>query len=315
MCGSFVRAGEADELMSEYEIYSYNAFRRRIRDDLRVIEGPKRTALSQPEIEEYLMQVKAERENLKNNVSDEDILELMGVVSENRPTISGILAFGKYPQAHFPQLSIVAVVIPGTRMGNLGDLGRDGERFIANKRIEGTVSQMLSGAVDFVKRNMRVKTIIDKDGIRRDKTEFPIKAVRKAILNALIHRDYSIHTENTPIRLNMYSDRMEIINSGGLYGRISIGSLGKARADTRNLALANILEVLRETENRYSGISTIRREMREAGMPESEFSAERGEFKVVFRNNIAKAQPDVGKLPQRSKRSDQNHRGKAMATV
>lgn len=113
----------------------------------------------------------------------------------------------------------------------------------------------------------------------------------------------------------MYSDRMEIINSGELYGRISIGSLGKVRADTRNPALANILEVLRETENRYSGIPTIRREMREAGLPEPEFSAERGEFKVVFRNNIAKAQPDVGKLPQRSKRSDQNHRGKAMTTV
>lgn len=70
------------------------------------------------------------------------------------------------------------------------------------------------------------KAIIDDNEHRVDKPEYPVKAVREAILNALVHRDYSVHTENVPIRIEMYRDRMEIINSGGLYGKISIDALG-----------------------------------------------------------------------------------------
>lgn len=59
-------------------------------------------------------------------------------------------------------------------------------------------------------------------------------------------------------------DRIEVTNKGGLYGRISVDLLGKVRPETRNPALANILEILGETENRYSGIPTIQKEMMKA---------------------------------------------------
>ena len=107
---------------------------------------------------------------------------------------------------------------------------------------------MLKEAIDFVRTNSRTKTVIGEDGMRHDKDEYPAVAVREAILNALVHRDYSVHTENVPIRIEMYRDRMEIKNSGGLYGKITIDSLGKVRPETRNAALANILELLRITE-------------------------------------------------------------------
>ena len=96
------------------------------------------------------------------------------------------------------------------------------------------------------------------------------------------HRDYSVHTENVPIRIEMYRDRMEIANSGGLYGKITVDSLGKVRPETRNAALANMLELLKVTENRYSGIPTIRRACKDAGLPAPIFSVLHGEFKVVF---------------------------------
>ena len=80
----------------------------------------------------------------------------------------------------------------------------------------------------FVKRNMRTKTIISPTtGRRTDRTDYPITAVREAIINALVHRDYSIHTEGMPIQLIMFEDRIEIHNPGGLYGRITIDQLGK----------------------------------------------------------------------------------------
>lgn len=279
--GSYIRVGDSDELMSEYEIYSYDAFRKRIRDDIRAIQGSKLSLFDKERLAKYLDAVRHELKNLADHVAENEILELMGITSEGIPTLAGVMSFSVYPQAYFPQLCITAVNVPGTE---IGEIGEDGERFIDNKRITGAIPDMLDDAVDFVRKNSRTKTIIDDNGKRYDKPEYPMKAVREAILNALVHRDYSIHTENVPIRIEMYRDRMEIISSGGLYGKISIDSLGKVRPETRNAVLANVLELLGITENRYSGIPTILMEFKNAGLPEPEFSVYHGEFKVIFRN-------------------------------
>lgn len=281
--GSYVRVGESDEPMSEYEIYSYEAFRNRTRDDIRVVEGASLKLINKERMNQYLEAVRNERKNLYDNVSESEILEFMGIAKDNALTLAGLMTFSMYPQAYFPQLCITAVSLPGTEQGDIGD---DGERFIDNKRITGAISDMLEDAVEFVRTNSRTKTIIDDNGHRVDKPEYPIKAVREAILNALVHRDYSVHTENVPIRIEMYRDRMEIINSGGLYGKISIDALGKVRPETRNAALANMLELLNITENRYSGIPTMRKEFANAGLPAPIFSVVHGEFKVVMKNGL-----------------------------
>ena len=169
-------------------------------------------------------------------------------------------------------------VIPGRTIGSLGDMV---ERFSDNQRIEGTIPEMLDEALLFVKRNMRTKTIISPTtGRRTDRTDYPITAVREAIINALVHRDYSIHTEGMPIQLIMFEDRIEIHNPGGLYGRITIDQLGKIQPDTRNPVLASALETLGITENRYSGIPTIRMEMEKYNLRQPEFLDERGSFIV-----------------------------------
>ena len=141
-----------------------------------------------------------------------------------------------------------------------------------------------------MKNNMRVSTSIDSNsGKRDDRIEYPITAVREIILNAIVHRDYSIHTEGMPIQLTMYSDRLEVKNPGGLYGRISVNQLGKTQPDTRNPVLATAMETLKLTENRYSGIPTIRSEMQKAGLCSPEFINNRGEFTVVLFNYPYKA--------------------------
>lgn len=103
-------------------------------------------------------------------------------------------------------------------------------------------------------------------------------------MNALIHRDYSIHTENDPIRLTIFDDRMGISNPSDLYGRFTLNELGKVRSDIRNPFIASVLETLDITENRYSGIPTIYAEMRKAGLTDPKFENERGTFKVTLYN-------------------------------
>ena len=199
--GAYIRVGDADESMSEYEIYSYDAFRKRIRDDIREASGARRSFFSEEKLEIFLQAVKKDRKNLAKHVSDEEILELMGVTVNGQPTLAGELCFSKYPQGAFPQLCITAVALPGNEMG---EPGLQGERFIDNERITGTIDEMVDEAVDFVNRNSRHSTIIDDKGKRADRDEYPLKAVREAILNALVHRDYSIHSENVPVRLEIY---------------------------------------------------------------------------------------------------------------
>ena len=132
---------------------------------------------------------------------------------------------------------------------------------------------------------MKKMTIINaKTGLREDRTEYPVTAVREAVLNALVHRDYSMHTEGMPIQIRMYEDRLEIHSPGGIYGRFRVDQLGKLQPDTRNSVLAAALEMLGVTENRYSGIPTMRRELREYGLREPEFTDNRNEFRVCFYN-------------------------------
>lgn len=281
--GSYVRVADGDRLMTEYEVYSYEAFKQDIHDELRTNDRAEMTDINTDEYQLYLLELKKNKPHLAK-LEEKEINRLQGFVVDNKPTVAALMLFSVYPQAYFPQLCITAVSVPGKEMSATGSVG---ERFIDNKRIEGSITQMLNDALIFVRKNMKVKTIIDSEtGMRNDRTEYPVIAVRELVLNALIHRDYSIHTESAPITITMYSDRMEIENPGGLYGRMTLDNLGFVSADTRNPYIAGALEIMGETENRYSGIPTIRSAMKNAGLPQPVFVNNRGVFKAILYNEI-----------------------------
>jgi len=283
--GSYTRNGDQDVLMTEYEIYNFEAYKNKTCDELRVIKSAIGKSIDKIKLEEFLLKIKKNRPNL-SNVPDDEILELNGLTKNGEPTLLNVLMFSLYPQAILPNLSIVAVVVPGTEIGESDDTGI---RFTANKRIEGTLTELIDGANDFALKNMTVKTVINQDsGKRSDITEYPIVAIREAILNAVIHRDYSVYTENQPITMYFFKDRVEITNPGGLYGRLSIKDLGKVIPDTRNPNIAKIMELYNYTENRYSGIPTIKSKLLNANLPEPVFENYKGNFKVTFYNSKKK---------------------------
>ncbi len=279
--GSYIRVGTSDEPMSEYEIYSYEAYRKKYQDDIRPIARVSTGSIDQIALNNYLALLCNHKPNL-SRLTQEQVAELVSVTVNGQYSLMSTLLFGLYPQAYFPQLCIIATAIPGTEMGQLGE---HNERFTDNRRIEGTIPDMLNDALAFVMKNIRIKTIVDgTTGNRQDLPEYPITAIREIILNALVHRDYSFHTEGMPIQLQIFTDRIVVTNPGGLYGRISLNRLGQVQADTRNPALATALEALKITENRYSGIPTIRREMAEYGLPMPQFEDSRNSFRVTLFN-------------------------------
>lgn len=281
--GSYVRVGDGDRRMTEYEVYSYEVYRKKIQDELRIVKNGSISDIDTPAYSDYVSLLRDKKPNLAGQ-SAEKIRQLQGFAVGEKPTLAGVVLFSEYPQMYYPQLGITAVSVPGTEMSTLGSVG---ERFIDNQRIDGTLVQLLDGALAFVRKNMRTKTIIDSTtGKRSDRTEYPIVAVRELIINALVHRDYSVYTDSTPITIKMFRDRMEIENPGALFGRITLDKLGMFSADTRNPFIANALEIMGETENRYSGIPTVYAMMNEAGLPAPKFESEMGVFRVTLYNDL-----------------------------
>jgi ATP-dependent DNA helicase RecG len=278
--GSFIRVGDADLPMTEYELYNYEVYRRKIYDELRPVPQNIGSNLDDTQIKLFLAKIRVEKRNFAS-LADEEALSLCGLYQAGRPTLAGLMLFGLYPQANFPGFGITAVVVPGYEMGTVAT---DGARFLDNKRLDGTIPQLLDSAMAFVHRNIKVRTIIDANGRRADQYEYPLKAIREIILNALIHRDYSQHTESAPVRILFFADRFEVENPGGLYGRATLDSLGKSGTDTRNPVIVAALEIMIDSENRFSGIPTIRYEMQTAGLPDPKFESTRGVFRVTLYN-------------------------------
>ena len=258
-------------------------------EDLRPIKRAEFEDLNQDKIQQYLEKIKDEKPNL-SKFSDEKILKLNGIIEnstgEIHPTLAGMMVFGEYPQGYLPQLFIACVVVPGRKLGDIGELG---QRFDDNERVEGTIEEMLDKALSFVRRNIGTMVIIDDNGQRTDVPHYPMKALREAIANALIHRDYSINTEGAYIYLRIFDDRIEVLNPGGLYGNNRIENLGTDNMlEVRNNTIIRLLEETTDiVENRHTGIATMRDEMKKMNLPEPEFENLRGTFKVTFRKEKA----------------------------
>ena len=288
--GSYIRIGDSDEPMTDYEIYSLQSYKDGIQEDLRPIKRATIEDLDKVKINLYLEKSKKDKPNFAK-FSNEKILKLSGIIENSTgtvyPTLSGIMMFGEYPQAYLPQLFVACVVVPGTKLGDVGEMG---QRFDDNKRVEGTLDEMLDQTLTFIRRNIGTKVVIDNNGKRENIPEYPMKALREAVANALIHRDYSISRESAYIYVQIYDDRIEIIKKGELYDNNRLENLGTdMMLEARNKNIVRLLEEKGDIiENRHTGIATMREEMKKMGLPAPEFQSLRGDFKVIFRKEKIK---------------------------
>ena len=136
--GSYVRVGDADLPMTDYELYSYEAFRHHLHDDERPVERADLAMLDTDKLERYILQRRADRPGFAQ-LSRQQTLEMLNITRNEKVTLAAVLNFCLYPQGYFPQLGVTAVVVPGTQ---IGDTDADAARFIDNKRIEGTIDEI-----------------------------------------------------------------------------------------------------------------------------------------------------------------------------
>ena len=155
------------------------------------------------------------------------------------PTLAGLMSLGKHPQKHFPRANVTFAYFPGTSKEVLSD---EGARFLDSRTIIGSIPVMLVETLIAVRRNMKITTRIE-GGTRIDTPDYPELAIRELVANALMHRDYSPEGLGSQVQVNQFSDRLEIISPGGLYGMVTVDNIGTYGASSsRNQFLSRLLE-------------------------------------------------------------------------
>jgi predicted HTH transcriptional regulator len=171
-----------------------------------------RSPLSPPDDKEFL-------EKLKLISFDED-----GVP---HPTISGILMATESPERYISNAYIQAVCYNGE--------DRNAPQLDAQD-ISGPLDVQIKEACKFVKSNMKVRAI--KNPGRIETPQYSLNAVFEAIVNAVVHRDYSIY--GSKIRLHIFTDRLELYSPGSIPNTMTIESL-PLRQSSRNELLSSLL--------------------------------------------------------------------------
>ena len=191
------------------------------------------------------------------------------------PSAGGLLLFGARPQKYLPHAGISATAYTGTEKdygakeratlrGAAVSLfpapdGGGGQEEAwpglppmfseAGNAVEaGVVKQ----ALDFVRRNIAIDASIDEGGRRRERWDYPLEAVREAIVNAIAHRDYTISVMD--IELSIYSDHLEIISPGRLPNTVTVDKMRAGNRASRNELIKEVLRDYRYIEATGLGV-------------------------------------------------------------
>ena len=175
-----------------------------------------------------------------------------------RATVAGVLLCTPEPRQWLPNAGITATRYRGNDRAS-------GQ--IDAQEIRGPLNRQIAQAVAFALRNMQVAA--RKDPARVDLPQYSHRALFEALVNAVVHRDYSIR--GSKIRLSMFADRVEIQSPGSLPNNLTVESM-ETRQVTRNEALTSVLARLPVDgiqgseerqyfmERRGDGVPIIRRE-------------------------------------------------------
>lgn len=171
------------------------------------------------------------------------------------PSAGGLLLFGPRPNRFLPHAGVTAVAYPGP----LKDYAAKERSVIRGPGVglfsdagEVVESGIIEQTLDFVRRNTSVTASIDDGGRRQERWDFPLEAVREAVVNAIAHRDYTITV--TDIELSIYSDRLEVISPGRLPNTVTVEKMRAGYRASRNELVKEVLRDYRYIEATGLGV-------------------------------------------------------------
>ncbi|HET90037.1 MAG TPA: transcriptional regulator [Chloroflexi bacterium] len=218
-----------------------------------------------------------ERQHREWTRSPDELLKEVGALDDTgRPTIAGVLLFAHNPQAFLPQSGLTFVKFVGTQ--SRGETGQPG--YGRREEIGGPLARIIRRTWEVVGEEMRIGAVVT--GLeRQERTEYPVAAVREALVNAVAHRDYRLGGRRIEVR--MFADRMEVISPGGLPGFITVDNIVDEHF-SRNPRLVSCLYHWGYIEELGLGVDLMIEEMVRAGHPPPTFRDTPYSFTVTLFN-------------------------------
>ncbi len=187
-------------------------------------------------------------------------LRSLRLATGEHATWGGILAVGVDPQAWLPGAYVQFLRIDGPE---ITDPIRD------QKRLSGRLGDVLLALDTILRLNLSVLTDVAGSSLEVRQPDYPVTALEQLARNAVMHRSYE--GTNAPVRIYWYSDRIEIMNPGSLYGKINPDTFGTGETDYRNPLVAEIMRHLGFAQRFGLGLPLARRALSENGNPAPEF--------------------------------------------
>ncbi len=187
--------------------------------------------------------------------------------------VSGVLLFHRNPSAVMPRKCAIKITRYETKED---DPERD--HLAEQESIEAPLYQAIHQSITDVKRIMSSVKIWTKDGLK--KLEYPPEALWEVVVNALIHRDYSISDD---VQILIYNNRIEVISPGRLPGYVTVDNILEARY-ARNSKIVRTLNRYKEAPNKDlgEGLNTTFQKMKEWGLKQPEIVEENNSVKVTL---------------------------------
>lgn len=275
--GAYVRDGNTDRKITDEEM-------RRFLDNAKLSKFDGTQAVDtiledlSPEKIYKLLSHTGQRTNRETHIEDIDfeLLKNLGIAEKfdagKFPTVAGFLTFSKIkPQTKrsFNRYIVRCVKYKGSSVAT---------DIIDNADIDGTLDEQIEAMQKFILRNIRKSAEII--GSKRvEKYEYPEKAIREIVANAIIHRDYKI-TE-TYTQVNLFEDRLEVFNPGCLPPGVTVENIRDAQV-SRNEIIAGRLKDLDYLEEYGRGIDIVFNEMTNWKLLSPIFKNTTNSFKVIL---------------------------------
>ena len=268
---AYKRVGAADVQMSRAGYERLLLARRQQPFDQRLVEGATYADLGEAKVQDFL---RRRQEAYPDATSpgaplSQVVVEMLEGARERdgelAPTYTGLLFFGQTPQRFLPRAEVKLARFQGTTT----------LAFIDRLIVHGTLPEMLDEAERFIRRNTRTAMkVVEFESVQV--TEYPYDAIREGLVNAMAHRDYH---HSSGIQVNVFDDRLEVLSPGEAL--IPLGELEGSHV-TRNETLCRRFRDIGEMEQFGTGITKMKRLMREHGLKELVFEERGSFFKVTF---------------------------------
>lgn len=212
------------------------------------------------------------RRPVPEKVSAKDFLRKMDLIRDGQPTRAALLLFGRKPESYFSSAFV--------KLGRF----RSPTLIVDDREVHGALLDQLEEIMSWFKERLETAFEITGKPERDVHWEYPLSAIREAVINLLCHRDY---TSPAHCQIRLYDDRLELWNTGSLPAGLTAAMLlDEHDSIPRNRNIADAFFAAGLIERWGSGTTRMAAELKKAGMPLPEFQSNNGRFRLIFHRHL-----------------------------